>query len=74
MVITGKCKIEGDLTIVYADSVMYTISKKTEDWATLTVGETDWTGHLFTQEEYDRCERSCEKSGSFELVEPLELT
>lgn len=74
MTITGKYKTDGDLTVVYSNSVMYTISKKTEDWATLTVGEIDWTGQLFTQEEYDRREKSCKKTGTFELVEPLELT
>ena len=69
MLITGKYEEDANFFTVYSNNTMYTITKNTDNWASLSVGGTSATGHVLTQAVYDRLEAACEEEGAFELSE-----
>ena len=67
--IKGKYKTDQNFTTVYCDDTIYTIARNTGDWGSVEVGQTTATGHIITQEIYDRWASECESEGTFELSE-----
>lgn len=65
--IKGKWEKDSNFTTVYCDNAVYTISNVTGEWAACPVGSRTATGHILTQEIYDKWASECEKEGTFEL-------
>lgn len=69
MKITGKFEKDDSFTTIYCNNVIYTIARHTGDWGSVAVGQMTATGHILTQEIYDKWASECEREGTFELPE-----
>ena len=65
--ITGSFKKDSNFTTIYCNNVIYTIARNTGDWSCIKVGERTATGHILTQEIYDKWVSECTEVGTFEL-------
>lgn len=71
MTIYGLYEKDENFTTIYYDGKLYTIAINGGDWGCLPVGGQDTTGHILTQDEYDRRRSACVLSGTFELSDEM---
>ena len=69
MTITGLYKSDSNFITVYSDNRIYTIAKNSDEWGCVAVGEQTASGHILSQEIYDKWKSSCNKTGIFVLKE-----
>ena len=67
--ITGKFEKNNNFINIYCNNTMYTVARNTGDWSCIKVGERIATGHILTQEIYDKLVSECTEVGTFELSE-----
>ena len=69
MRITGKYEKDSNFITVYCDNTVYTITKNTDDWDCVKVGQKTAMGQVLTQEAFDKWASECTEVGTFELSE-----